>query len=440
MKVRAHVGWAIPGWAWVAMLAGCGPQTQAVIIEGWGGNQPMTLRVRSDWAAFAPGHNGVDRVLLSWPLPGARYGQPVYQLYLHVPAEPGAFPVGRASRGQHPVAGMFIQRSGRYAGRTDLVKGRLRLDGRGGQGPTHRRGDLIVDCRDGTRIAGRFDAVLSVTTVTEFEDRHRSDIREMTAASGAAPSAGNADERVVSSSPLDRRPAVGNAPARPDSFQDLDHAGRGTVCGDGLSWTDTWIEKLLNSAERGGPFREEVDCGCLGGEVARRVLGLPEERGPCYKVLVRPLGEEEVAAFIAAGPHVIPSLMKHVRDDRLVPRSFPEHPMASELNLDPNTVGQLACYLIEAILRKEVYFAPTQWNVNVYSAPVCVPEENGNRRVQEQNAISYERWYEKCFDQETQSLICPTDDLPELIWIDEGGVQVENRESYPNGNHGDRNY
>jgi hypothetical protein len=185
MKIHVHgLGTLLAGAA-AAMTAGCSPRTQAVIVEKWDGNRPMTLRLRSDSAAFAPGADGVDRVLLAWPLPGSEHGQPVYQLYLHVPTEKGTFAVGRTGDGQHVVAGMFIQRRGRYAGRTDLVKGRLRLDGPGGNGPTHRRGALIVDCGDGTRIAGRFDAVLSVTTVTQFEDHHRADIREMTDAAAA---------------------------------------------------------------------------------------------------------------------------------------------------------------------------------------------------------------------------------------------------------------
>lgn len=207
MKIHLRAWGMLLAFAWAAMMAGCGPRTEVVLVDMPGAHWPMTLHLRSERAAFAPGPDGVDRVLLAWPLPGSEHGQSVYELYLCVPADEGTFPVGRVFNGQHPVAGMFIQCTGRRAGRTDVMNGTIRLNGRGGEGPTHRRGELVVECRDGTQIAGRFDARLSMTTVTQFEDHHQTDIRETIAAAAA----GTSSEAASSGGARGRS---GSAPAR----------------------------------------------------------------------------------------------------------------------------------------------------------------------------------------------------------------------------------
>ncbi|MEW6197830.1 MAG: hypothetical protein AB1601_04085 [Planctomycetota bacterium] len=77
-------------------------------------------------------------------------------------------------------------------------------------------------------------------------------------------------------------------------------------------------------------------------------------------------------------------------------------------------VGEVACYLIEAILRKNPYFSSTARLL--YVPPVDAAPEEKERYALEQAALAYESWYARCFDAELARSTCSRDDLPAVQW------------------------
>ena len=168
--VRA--GWGIGAVLAVCVLgAGCGPACQVVVLQPDRQGPQQEIVLTSDSAAFHV-EPEADALLLSWPLPGASRGRPVFELYLRVPRE------------NERLTGLFYQHGGRPAGCTRVVGGTVRMKGAGAQGGRHRAGELDVRCDDGTRITGRFLAERRPVALLQFADRHAADIKQALAAAG----------------------------------------------------------------------------------------------------------------------------------------------------------------------------------------------------------------------------------------------------------------
>jgi hypothetical protein len=134
----------------------------------------------------------------------------------------------------------------------------------------------------------------------------------------------------------------------------------------------------------------------------------PGDEG-CYRVLSEP----EISFVMTAGYDVVPELMTRLRDARLSAWRF--HFPASSLIQPRNfRVGELACYLIEAILRQNPYFTMTaQFR---YVTPDDLSGLARERYSLDQAAAAYESWYEECFDPEKRSTVCQPSELPVVEW------------------------
>jgi hypothetical protein len=142
------------------------------------------------------------------------------------------------------------------------------------------------------------------------------------------------------------------------------------------------------------------------------VLGnMPGSKALDDDVYCRGISAREVLLFIETGPRAIPELMKHVRDCRFTPWLF-YLPGSSYMNDRCMCVGEVACYMIEAILRKDPYFTHTAM---LYYVPFAESTEREGDALA-QAATAYEEWYERCFDEISMSIVCPDDDLPIVNW------------------------
>jgi hypothetical protein len=171
---------------------------------------------------------------------------------------------------------------------------------------------------------------------------------------------------------------------------------------------EVWIEKVLLSETRHSVLLSEVvmDMGLLPAK--SECSGWPLDQLHCHGT-----SPEEIALFIMTGVKAIPKLMEHIHDHRETRWLF-HYPTSSGIDPRPLRVGQLASYMIEAILRRNAFFT--------YSARLIDESGSGVRDVAreihalEEAASAYEAWYEACFDEATQSLSCPPDELPSVNW------------------------
>ncbi len=195
------------------LLAGCGSRAEIVLLQPEPGRPARELRIASEWASFHA-TDDTDRLLLGWPLPGARGGRRVFELYLRLPQGNGSFSAKASEEGSPAVTGLFYQNAGRRAGRTHLVDGTVTVTGSRGGGAEWREGTFDLACRDGTRLVGRFRAKRSRILLMSFEDRHAADIRDLlTGSEGSARLATNLPDTEVNPSPasdaVEGRPSTG---------------------------------------------------------------------------------------------------------------------------------------------------------------------------------------------------------------------------------------
>ena len=137
--------------------------------------------MESAWAQFTADDGTWDRLLLAWPLPGARAGNKHFVAYLRFPPGGGEF----SAQADHPAAGdltgFVIQRSGERACLSRVQRGALRIAG----GPYRRAGRLDLHCADGMTLRGEFQAIRSKLALRFFEEEHAADVAAL-----AAPEAG----------------------------------------------------------------------------------------------------------------------------------------------------------------------------------------------------------------------------------------------------------
>jgi hypothetical protein len=171
-RVRSVVGWCLLTALAVVGAAGCGPRTKAELYQPRQDGRQQLLELESRWANFAADDAAADRWLLAWPLPGSIIGQKQYLLYMRLPRGGGEFGFGPDAGGANQAVGFFIQRAGRLAGLTPIVRGQINAS----SGKKLRKGTLQLKCGDGTEIKGTFRAERADFTVGFFEDDHRSDV------------------------------------------------------------------------------------------------------------------------------------------------------------------------------------------------------------------------------------------------------------------------
>jgi hypothetical protein len=172
---------------------------------------------------------------------------------------------------------------------------------------------------------------------------------------------------------------------------------------------EAWIDQiLLGRPDTAIPVDRFIIHFALPSSVLGNVPGSEELNDVAY---CEGISEREISLFIATGPCAIPELMKHVRDCRVTPWLF-YYPGSSGMDDRCMRVGELACYMIEAILRKTPYFTYTAMLYYVPSAESTKREGDALAQA----ATPYEEWYERCFDEISMTIVCPDDDLPMVNW------------------------
>lgn len=207
--------------------------------------------------------------------------------------------------------------------------------------------------------------------------------------------------------------ARSTAPARLSSPHGLDSRGQSNSASvlaseKALSAVRTWFEEVFaaDRAER-IPIQRYVDLA--GGPEILRGCGMSPE---AY-VYCSGFTKTEICLVISAGRRAIPLLMDHVRDYRKTCCAF-THPLSSRAGMRAWRVGEVACYMIEAVLRQCPYFT---WTGRLlYLPPAKLSAEEKARYVLGRAASAYEQWYHRCFDEKTESVICHPDDLPHVAW------------------------
>ena len=147
------------------LAAGCAPRAGIVVVQPNLTGSQRELHLTSNETHWAEGEQG-GRVLIEFPLPGARTGKATYLLYLRLPR------AVESKKKDHDVkpCGFFIQTRGEYAGLTDLATGTLSIRKRNRQSCQL---ELNVTCDDGTRIEGKLMAKRDEHSVDHFEKQSR---------------------------------------------------------------------------------------------------------------------------------------------------------------------------------------------------------------------------------------------------------------------------
>lgn len=148
-------------------------------------------------------------------------------------------------------------------------------------------------------------------------------------------------------------------------------------------------------------------------EAGRAPADTEAEEVYVYEARARFLTVEDVLLFVEAGEQTIPDLIRLVHDRRCSPCIF-AYPLHSAIRSDRMRVGEVACYLIEAILRENPYFSSTARLL--YMPPVNATPDEKERYALERAALTYENWYARCFDAQLGRSTCSQDDLPAVQW------------------------
>jgi hypothetical protein len=146
-----------------ALCGGCALPAQLEVYQPDLGGPQSGLHLESSWAHFARDRDDKARVLLAFPLPGARRGDKQYFVYLQFAGDAQEYVLDD----QHPLAmsGFFEQVKGRYAGITQFESAVLKVQ----RDEQRFRGQFVAVCGDGTGLEGRFDARRDDWIVEQFE-------------------------------------------------------------------------------------------------------------------------------------------------------------------------------------------------------------------------------------------------------------------------------
>jgi hypothetical protein len=164
----------------LAAQVGCGASARVTIIQPALPSPQDEVRLRSSWAYAADDEVGVERIVLMFPLPGARAGDRRFFIYLRVPGKRrDPMRIGEPLPGGGRVSGFFIQATGRFAGKTVFADGQIELRGVALDRGSRRRGKIDLHCLDGSWIQGEFVARVAPLEVIDFEDSKAGDVREL---------------------------------------------------------------------------------------------------------------------------------------------------------------------------------------------------------------------------------------------------------------------
>jgi hypothetical protein len=168
--------------------AGCEPAGRMSLVQprlaGW----QRDMRLETEQAHWAgAGTQGIERVLVEFPLPGARTGRSTYVLYLRVPAGAEGVTLGR--QGSPLAGGFLIQTRGDYAGLARVTGGTVRVRGDSQAGTAQRTLELNLTFDDGSRTVGKVIATRDEYAVSRFEQRRRpADVAVLVSQAGEATS------------------------------------------------------------------------------------------------------------------------------------------------------------------------------------------------------------------------------------------------------------
>ena len=161
---------------WAVVLAGCGSSAEIRLHQPQLMGRQRELHLISEQVHWAAGEK-VERMLAEFPLPGAATGKPMYLFYLRWPAGRRELTV---SERQRPVRGFLIQDRGQYAGKAQVVSGKVTVSGRSRARHATRRLEVELTCEDGTRVVGRMRARRDDHQVRRFEiDRKPVDVEAL---------------------------------------------------------------------------------------------------------------------------------------------------------------------------------------------------------------------------------------------------------------------
>ncbi|MCP4251528.1 MAG: hypothetical protein GY778_31205 [bacterium] len=152
-------------------LTGCGPFATGRLVRPRDGDQYRFSNLKSVWAHFALSEQDGDRLLLGWPLPGARTGRRHYQLYVRIPSPKGVV-AADASIGSAKLTGFLVQQLGSRVDLTRIETGSLSI----GSENRQRSGKYEMTFADGTTLRGRFRANRSDLALRFFEEDHAGDL------------------------------------------------------------------------------------------------------------------------------------------------------------------------------------------------------------------------------------------------------------------------
>ena len=201
---------------------------------------------------------------------------------------------------------------------------------------------------------------------------------------------------------------VGGPIACNSTPKQADSAQKAHAANDGSFWrADNWFQEVLADAQI-----YEVD---EEGEVFIEAL-FEEQQGlndDTYAMTKGHLQVEAIMLFIRSGPPIIRELIEYVHDERYTWLVF-QFPTSSHWNVEPMKVGELACYLIEAIARDRIWVAcmarPS------YPAPTEMSDREQRNYALDRAATCCEEWYDTCFDEESGKVTCGPERLPIVNW------------------------
>ncbi len=145
----------------LALGSACAPLARVEVHQPQARTREQHLQLQSEWALFT--EHGGFRVLLAFPLPGARGGDQQYQLYWRCPSRNGLFELQSGDADE--VRGFFRQIRGRHAGIAPFTEAMIKISGRG----ETRSGWFDIRCSDGMRLKGEFVARPSDWEILELE-------------------------------------------------------------------------------------------------------------------------------------------------------------------------------------------------------------------------------------------------------------------------------
>lgn len=174
---RGFLG-ALAVWAAALLSAGCSPKGRITLHQPHAPPAQQRLHLSSGWA-FTNLTGETREVLLDFPLPGRKEGPRDFRFYLQMPAASGVHTLSRGDEGA--ARGFFIQEVGRLRGKTDLVRGTVRVRS-APTAPRLLRIDLDAECDDGTRVTGTATVMASGEELRSFTRRYAADVAALRAA------------------------------------------------------------------------------------------------------------------------------------------------------------------------------------------------------------------------------------------------------------------